>query len=167
MKRKAMFPGSFDPITYGHRSIIRRALDIFDKVYVAVSDNSQKRYLFEAHQRRKFVENMFAAEIAINKIEVVLNCDELTADFAKDLGVGVIVRGARTVSDFETEMMLASLNREWNHDLETIIMIPEPKYQFLSSTVLKEVVNKGAKIPKGYSSREVIAAMKKLSGSWS
>ncbi|MBE7016278.1 MAG: pantetheine-phosphate adenylyltransferase [Ruminococcaceae bacterium] len=133
--RIAVYPGSFDPITNGHLDIIKRASKIYDKLIVGVLDNSSKKPMFSAEDRKKMIDE------AINGIDNV-TCDVfsgLLVDFAKIKGADVIVKGLRTVSDFEYELQMALLNKALNPEFETMFMMTNTKYSYISSSMVKEV----------------------------
>lgn len=154
-KEKAIFPGSFNPITVGHISIIKRALPLFDKVYVGIAVNPEKKYEFTVADRYEWCKEAcriaFPEEYA-DKIEVV-SYDYLTANFCKDYDINYIIRGIRGGADFEYENMLYHANKTVNKDLETIYFITEHQYIGVSSSIVREIYkNNGdvsALIPEG------------------
>jgi len=139
MERKAIYPGSFDPITNGHVDIIQRGKKIFDKIIVGVLDNPKKSPLFTAAERVQLIKQIFAQDPAVE----VLSFDGLLVDFARKNGVNVVIRGLRAISDFEYEFQMALMNRKLAHDMETLFMMPSLKYSFLSSNMVKEVFQLG------------------------
>lgn len=134
--RIGLYPGSFDPVTFGHIDIIERASKMFDKLYVLVSFNSQKHALFSPEERVE----MITEAIKPTKNVEVISSSELTVEVAKSLGVTVLVRGLRAVTDFEYELQMASTNRTLNNDIETIFMMTSTQYSYLSSTLVKEII---------------------------
>jgi len=138
----AVYPGSFDPFTYGHLDIISRAAVIFDKVIVAVSVNSGKSPLFTIEERVAMIgrecENLANVEVGFFR--------GLLVDYAREKEADVIVRGLRAVSDFEYEFQMALTNRNLNPDLETIFLVAQPMYSFLSSSVVKEIASLGGDV---------------------
>lgn len=148
--RIAVYPGSFDPITYGHLDIIERAADLFDKVIVAVSVNSSKKPLFTIEERVE----MITAECQHIKNVEVRHFSGLLVDFAVQNNARSIVRGLRAVSDFEYEFQMALTNRKLNAQLETIFLVSQPKYSFLSSSIVKEIASLGGDI-SGFVSQNV------------
>lgn len=140
--RKALFPGTFDPITEGHLDIIRRARKIFDRVIVAVAQAHHKEALFSPEERRALVE---ASVAGMDGVEVV-SFQGLLVDLADQLKVDALVRGLRFVSDFEYEFQLALMNRQLNRRLETVFMMPSARYSFLNSTIVREVAQLGGNI---------------------
>ena len=140
MNRIAIFPGSFDPITIGHVDILQRALPLFEKIIVAIGTNSQKKYFFSLEERLSLIEKVFENE---PKIEVQ-TYSGLTANFATDIGANFLLRGVRNANDFEFEKTIAQLNNELQHNLETILLVCQPKYSHISSTIVREIlIHKG------------------------
>lgn len=135
MERKAIYPGSFDPITNGHVDIIQRGKKIFDKIIVGVLDNPKKNPLFTAQERVELIKKTFAGDPTIE----VMSFDGLLVDFARKNGVNVIIRGLRAISDFEYELQMALMNRKLASDIETLFMMPSLKYSYLSSNLVKEI----------------------------
>jgi pantetheine-phosphate adenylyltransferase len=136
MPRKiAVYPGSFDPITYGHLDIINRALRIFDRVIVAVACNSSKNALFEIDERIDLIRQVLADDDRV-KVDTF---DGLLVDYVLSQGATVIIRGLRAVSDFEYEFQLAQINRGITLEVETLFMMTSVPYSYLSSSVVKEI----------------------------
>lgn len=137
--RTALFPGSFDPFTLGHLDILRSALKMFDKVIVAVGYNSAKSGFFTPRLRVKIIED------ALEGIENIEVCSYrgLTVDFCKKKGVGCIIRGLRTTTDFEMESVIAQANRKMAPDILSIFIPAGHEYSFISSTVVRDVLNNG------------------------
>lgn len=136
MKKIAVFPGSFDPITIGHVEIIKRALPLFDELYVAIGVNSQKKYLFSLKQRTAWLESVFAKEAKIN----VTHYSGLTTIFCKSVGAKYIVRGLRNSSDFNYEKTIAQLNKVIGNGIETILFNSAPEHSHISSTIVREII---------------------------
>ncbi len=132
----AVFPGSFDPITIGHVSMINRALPLFDKMVIAIGINTSKNKLFPLEQRISWIEEVFKKE---SKIEVK-RFEGLTVDFCKQIGAKYIIRGLRNSSDFDYEKTIAQLNGELNPDVETLFFISYPMYSHISSTIVREII---------------------------
>jgi len=146
MKSKiAVYPGSFDPITYGHLDIIKRAVKIFDQVIVAVAHTSEKEPLFSVSER---VELLKRATKGIKGVQVD-DFDGLVVDYVKKRKASVVVRGLRMISDFEYEFQMALTNRKLSKDVETIFMMPSEAYSYLSSKLIKEAASLGANL-KGF-----------------
>jgi len=142
MKIKAIYPGTFDPITHGHTDIIKRATKLFEQVIVAVAANPGKTPAFSLEKR---VELATAVLANINNV-TVLGFDTLLAKFAKQCDVQVIVRGLRAVSDFEYEFQMAGMNRTLIPDIETIFLTPASKYAYISSSLVREVAALGGPV---------------------
>ncbi|CAD2077110.1 pantetheine-phosphate adenylyltransferase [Phocicoccus pinnipedialis] len=141
-KRIAVCSGSFDPITYGHMDIIERASRVFDIVYVCVSTNANKTGLFTPEERIELIEETMKT---IDNVEVKM-FDGLLIDFCNKVGATAIVRGLRAVSDFEYEMQMASMNRKLNDNVETMFIMTNNKYSFISSSIAKDVARHGGKV---------------------
>lgn len=138
----AVYPGTFDPITHGHSDLVERAAKIFDKIIVAVAENKGKKPSFSLEQRvtmaRRVLQDMTTVE--------VYPFDNLLVDFTRQHQAKVILRGLRAVSDFELEFQLASMNRRYAPNIETLFLIPAEKYTFLSSNLVKEMAGLGADV---------------------
>lgn len=145
MKNIAIYPGSFDPVTYGHLDIIKRAVKIFDKVIVAVAHNSEKDPLFSVPER---VELLKKATKAIKGVKID-DFHGLVVDYVKSKKLRVVIRGLRMISDFEYEFQMALTNRKLSTDVETIFMMPSEAYSYLSSKLIKEAASLGANL-KGF-----------------
>jgi pantetheine-phosphate adenylyltransferase len=135
MEHKAVYPGSFDPITNGHLDIIERCLDIFDKILVAVLENPKKKPLFSTRERVNMIKEIFTGR---ENIEVKA-FDGLLVDFAEKNDTKVVIRGLRAISDFEYEFQMALMNQKLKPDIETFFMVPNVKYTYLSSKLVKEI----------------------------
>lgn len=133
--KTAIFPGSFDPITLGHKDIIEKSLNIFDSVIIGIGQNSEKKYMFSAERRKQFVEEAFKS---INNIEVKIY-DELTVDFCKKNNADFIIRGLRNVSDFEFEKNIALTNRKLS-GIETVFLLTSAKNSFISSGIVRDLI---------------------------
>lgn len=142
--RIAVCPGSFDPVTYGHLDIIRRAADLFDRVYVAVLINPNKHALFSVEERVQMLKE------TIKDIQNV-SCEHfsgLAVDYARQKGAVAIVRGLRAVTDFEMEFKMAAMNSQLDPEIETVFMMTSSEYSFLSSSAIKEVASMGGDVSK-------------------
>ncbi len=139
MKKVAVFPGSFDPITTGHESIIRRALPLFDKVIVAIGVNSSKQGFFPVEKRKTWIEQVFSGEKNIE----VKTYKGLTIDFCKQEQAGYILRGLRTSADFEFERVIAQMNRAMNDQIETVFILSTPELSAVNSTVVRDIIRNG------------------------
>lgn len=132
----AMFPGSFDPITLGHLDIIQRALPVFDKLYIAIGQNTQKKTLFEIDQRLEWLRSVCKDD---NKLEIGLY-EGLTVNYAKEIGAKYLIRGLRNASDFDYEKTISQLNSIIGDGLETVFFISKPEYSHISSTIVREII---------------------------
>ncbi len=139
MKRVAVFPGSFDPITNGHIDIIERAQEIFDEIIVAVLENPQKECLFNIKERVEMIKEIFYDSPKV-KVETF---DGLLMNYMRKKGARVVIRGLRAISDFEYEFQMALMNRKLNPEVETLFMMPNVIYSYLSSRLVKEVYSLG------------------------
>ena len=133
--KMAIYPGSFDPITNGHLDLIQRALQLFDRLVVAIADNPDKKPLFSAEERLEMVKSTVKD---LKRVKVVLFTG-LLADLAKELEASAFIRGVRAVSDFEFEFQLALMNRKLAPKTETVFLIPSEKYTYLSSNLIKDI----------------------------
>jgi len=137
--KKAIFPGSFDPITLGHYDIIKRGISLFDQVIIAIGTNASKKYMFSIEERKRFIEEVFKGE---SKIKVVVY-QGLTIDLCKELNVNFILRGLRNPADFEFEKAIAHTNRKLSK-IETIFLLTAARTSFISSSIVRDVIrNKG------------------------
>ena len=153
-KRVAIFPGSFDPFTRGHESIVRRALPMFDRFVIAIGVNADKRSFMTMEQRKEWIERVFKNE---PKVEVVTYTG-MTVDIAKEVGAQFIVRGVRLIQDFENEKHLAEVNRDLS-GIETILLYTLPEDSHISSSIVRELFKYGqdvrAYLPKGVDLEEL------------
>lgn len=137
-KRIALFPGSFDPFTRGHESIVRRALPLFDKFIIAIGVNADKRSFMTMEQRKAWIESIFKNDEQVQ----VIAYTGLTVDIAREVGAQFIVRGVRLIQDFENEKHLAEVNRDLT-GIETILLYTLPEYSHISSSIVRELVHFG------------------------
>ena len=140
--KKALYPGTFDPITLGHIDIISRALHLFDEVTIAIATSETKTPLFSVEERIRQIELIFKGNKQVRTIVFT----GLVVDLAKQEGVNVLIRGLRAVSDFEYEFQLANMNRAMSPDLESVFLTPQAKFSFLSSTLVREIASMGGKL---------------------
>ena len=140
--RRAIYPGSFDPVTNGHLDVIQRAATLFDEVVVAVASNEQKRGLFSAEERVALIRGAAGDWPNIR----IVSFDGLLVDFAREEGATAVVRGLRAVSDFEFEFQMALMNRKLEPKIETIFLMPAEKYTYLSSRIIKEIARLGGDV---------------------
>ena len=149
MNKVAIYPGTFDPITYGHIDVIKKALKLFDKVVVSVSDVSNKNYLFNSKERIEIVNKALFKDLKLDKKKIlVVSFNSLTTDLCKKYKSNVILRGLRAVSDFEYEFQLAGMNRKLNNNIETIFLMSDVENQIISSRFVKEIVKLNGDIRK-------------------
>jgi len=133
--KKALFPGSFDPLTLGHYDIIRRGVTLFDEVIVAIGINADKKYMFSLDERKQFIKEAFADEPRIK----VVTYEGLTVEFCKEIGVDYILRGLRNPADFEFEKAIAHTNRKLTQ-IETVFLLTSAKTSFISSSIVRDVI---------------------------
>ena len=138
MKKVAIFPGSFDPFTIGHASIVERGLPLFDEIVIGVGLNESKRALYAPTERVAAISRLYADEPRVR----VESYDDLTIDFARQVGANLIIRGIRTVKDFEYEETIADINRKLT-GIETILLFTEPELSCVSSTIVRELMGYG------------------------
>ncbi len=141
-KRIAIYPGTFDPITFGHIDIIRRAAPIFEKVLVTLAVNSSKLPLFTIDER---IEMIHRAIEGIEGVEVAMS-KGLVVDYANSVGATVLIRGLRAVSDFEYEFQIALMNRKQQSGVDTVFLMPDERYTYLSSSLIKEIARHGGSV---------------------
>jgi pantetheine-phosphate adenylyltransferase len=142
MKRNAMYPGTFDPITNGHHDLVRRAASIFDRVFVAIAANPNKAAMFSLEARIDLARRVLHD---LPNVEVV-GYSELTVEFARKHNVTVVIRGLRAVSDFEFEFQLANMNRHLAREIETVFLTPQEQFTFISSTLVREIAVLGGDV---------------------
>ncbi|NPA45357.1 MAG: pantetheine-phosphate adenylyltransferase [Chlorobi bacterium] len=154
--KRAIFPGSFDPFTIGHESIVLRALDIFDEIIIAIGYNTTKSGYFTVENRQKIIEKIFEG----NKKIKVTSYSKLTVDFCKENNINFILRGLRTASDFEYERAIAQMNHFLSEKIETIFLLTEAEHTPISSTILREILKHGGDVsrfvPKGICLKEYL-----------
>jgi pantetheine-phosphate adenylyltransferase len=138
--KRAVFPGSFDPITLGHCDIINRGTELFDELIIAIGENLSKNYLFSLEQRKAFIENIFSDN---KKIKVFIYSG-LTTDFCKEVKANYILRGLRNSSDFEYENSIAQTNKKTG-EIETVFLLSSPEKSFISSSIVREIIKHNGK----------------------
>ncbi len=151
----AMYPGTFDPITNGHEDLIRRAARVFDRVVVAIAASPRKAPLFSLDERVAMAESVLQECAGVR----VVGYEGLTVQFARNNGLGVIIRGLRAVSDFEYEFQLATMNRHLTQDVETVFLTPTEEYTFISSSLVREIAQLGGDV-SAFVARPVEQALK-------
>jgi len=163
MTRIAVYPGSFDPVTYGHLDIIKRALKIFDRVIVAVAHHSEKQPLFTVSERVGLLKRSIRG---LSRVEVD-DFKGLVVDYVKRERADVVIRGLRMISDFEYEFQMALTNRKLSKDVETIFMMPSEEYSYVSSKLIKEAAGLGADLNgfvPGFVEKAIKEKLKKRKG---
>ncbi|MDB3887145.1 pantetheine-phosphate adenylyltransferase [Candidatus Pelagibacter sp.] len=160
MNKVAIYPGTFDPITYGHIDVIKKALKLFDKIIVGVSNVSNKNYLFSSEERIHIVNKALFNDLKLNKKKIsVVSFSSLTTDLCKKYKSNIILRGLRAVSDFEYEFQLAGMNRKLNNNIETIFLMSDVENQIISSRFVKEIVKLNGDIRK-FTTKSTIKSLK-------
>ncbi len=160
MKRNAIYPGTFDPITYGHIDVIKKALKVFDKIIIAISDGNIKDYLFNANERVEMVNRALFYDLKFNRNKIkVVSFTSLTTSLCKKYKSNIILRGLRAVSDFEYEFQLAGMNRKLNNSIETIFLMSDVENQIISSKFVKEVIQLNGDIKK-FTTKSTIKSLK-------
>jgi pantetheine-phosphate adenylyltransferase len=154
MKRIAIFPGSFDPFTIGHESILRRAIPMFDKIVIMIGYNANKKSFFPIEKRLKWINQVFKDE---EKVEVQ-TYGGLTVDFCKETGARYILRGLRTSSDFEYERAIAQMNKKMHPEIETVFLLTLPEHTPVNATIIRDIIFHGGDasmfLPKGLDMEE-------------
>ena len=147
--KAAIYPGTFDPITYGHIDVIKKSLKIFDKLIVATTDNINKDYYFSIDERLSLINNSLFKDLKLDKRKIkVIPFNTLTINLCKKYKASVIIRGLRAVSDFEYEFQLAGMNKKLNSNIETIFLMSDVENQIISSKFVKEIANLGGNIDR-------------------
>ena len=160
MKKVVIYPGTFDPITFGHIDVIKKALKIFDKVVVAASDGANKNYLFNPVERIEIIKKALFFDLKLDKKKIeIISFTSLTTDLCKKYKSNIILRGLRAVSDFEYEFQLAGMNRKLNNNIETIFLMSDVENQIISSRFVKEITRLGGDIKK-FTTKSTINSLK-------
>ena len=161
MKKVAVYPGTFDPITFGHIDVIKKALKLFDKVIVAASEGTNKNYLFNSSERIEIIKKALFYDLKLDnkKIEII-SFTSLTTDLCKKYKSNIILRGLRAVSDFEYEFQLSGMNRKLSKNIETIFLMSDVENQIISSRFVKEIVRLKGNIKK-FTTKSTIKSLKK------
>ena len=160
MTKIAIYPGTFDPITFGHIDVIKKGLKLFNKIIVAVSDVDNKNYLFDSYERIEIVKKALFSDLKFNKNRItVISFSILTTNLCKKYKSNFILRGLRAVSDFEYEFQLAGMNRKLNNNIETIFLMSDVENQIISSRFVKEIVKLNGDIKK-FTTKSTIKSLK-------
>lgn len=141
--KKAVFPGSFDPLTLGHEDIIKRAIPLFDEIVIAIGINSEKKYMFSLNERKRFIEQTFKNEPKIS----VITYEGLTIDLCAKINANYILRGLRNPADFEFEKAIAHTNRKLSK-IETVFLLTAAKTSYISSSIVRDVIRNGGEYEK-------------------
>ena len=159
--KTAIYPGTFDPITFGHIDVIKKSLNIFDKLIVATTDNINKNYHFSIEDRLNIINNSLFKDLKLNKNKIkVIPFDTLTINLCKKFKAGTIIRGLRAVSDFEYEFQLAGMNKKLNSNIETMFLMSDVENQIISSKFIKEIANLGGNIDR-FVTKSTVKVLKK------
>ncbi len=143
----AVYPGTFDPITYGHIDVIKKSLNIFDKIIVATTNNTDKDYFFSIDERMDIINKSLFKDLKLDRKKIkVINFSNLTINICKRYNASAIIRGLRAVSDFEYEFQLAGMNKKLNSKIETMFLMSDVENQIISSKFVKEIANLGGDI---------------------
>ena len=160
MKNNAIYPGTFDPITYGHIDVIKKALMIVDRVIIAVSENSNKNYLFDINERLNIINKALFKDLKMKSSKIkIISFNSLTTDLCKKMNAKIILRGLRAVSDFEYEFQLAGMNRKLNNKIETVFLMSDVENQIISSKFVKEIIELGGDVRK-FTTKSTVKALK-------
>ena len=145
--KTAIYPGTFDPITYGHIDVIKKSLNVFDRLIVATTDNISKNYYFSIDDRLSIIHNSLFKDLKFSKKKIkVVSFDNLTIDLCKRYKANTIIRGLRAVSDFEYEFQLAGMNKKLNTKIDTMFLMSDVENQIISSKFVKEIASLGGNI---------------------
>ena len=145
--KTAIYPGTFDPITFGHIDVIKKSLKMFDRIIVATTDNINKNYLFSIDERISIIQNSLFKDLKMSKNKIkIISFDTLTINICKKYKASVIIRGLRAVSDFEYEFQLAGMNKKLNPKIETMFLMSDVENQIISSKFVKEIASLGGNI---------------------
>ncbi len=158
--RRAIYPGTFDPITYGHIDVIKKSLKIADRLIIAITNNINKEYFFSIDERISIIKNSLFKDLKLNKKKIIIvPFDTLTINLCKKYKAAIIIRGLRAVSDFEYEFQLAGMNKKLNNEIETIFLMSDIENQIISSKFVKEIASLNGNISK-FLTRSAIRALK-------
>ena len=156
----AIYPGTFDPITYGHIDVIKKSLNVFDRVIVATTDNINKNYHFSIEDRLSIIRNSLFKDLKLSKNKIkVISFDDLTIDVCQKYKANTIIRGLRAVSDFEYEFQLAGMNKKLNSKIETMFLMSDVENQIISSRFVKEIAQHNGDLKK-FTTKSTIKSLK-------
>ena len=162
MKNIAIYPGTFDPITYGHIDVIKKSLKFIDTVIIGISDGNQKNFLFNINERIEIVKKALFKDLSFSKKKIkVITFDSLTTDLCKKYKSNIILRGLRAVSDFEYEFQLAGMNRKLNNKVETIFLMSDIENQIISSRFVKAIAQHKGNLKK-FTTKSTIQSLKNI-----
>ena len=160
MSKVAIYPGTFDPITFGHIDVIKKSLKLFEKIIVAVSDGENKDYLFDVEERIQIINKALFNDLKLKRKKIeIISFTSLTTDLCKKYKSNIILRGLRAVSDFEYEFQLAGMNRKLNNNIETLFLMSDVENQIISSKFVKEIIKLNGDIKK-FTTKSTIKALK-------
>jgi len=160
MKNNAIYPGTFDPITFGHIDVIKKSLKLIDNIIIAISDVGSKSYLFDTNERIEIVKKALFTDLKLDKKRIkIISFSNLTTDLCKEYKSNLILRGLRAVSDFEYEFQLAGMNRKLDNNIETIFLMSDIENQIISSNFVKEIIKLGGDIKK-FTTKSTIKSLK-------
>jgi pantetheine-phosphate adenylyltransferase len=160
MKNSAIYPGTFDPITFGHIDVIKKSLKFIDNLIIAISDVGSKNYLFDSSERIQIVKKALFTDLKLDKKRIkIISFSNLTTDLCKQYKSNIILRGLRAVSDFEYEFQLAGMNRKLDNNIETIFLMSDIENQIISSNFVKEIIKLGGDIKK-FTTKSTIKSLK-------
>lgn len=163
MTKTAIYPGTFDPITFGHIDLIKKGLKVVDKIIVAVSDGINKDYFFSADERKSIVTNALFKDLKFSTKHIkIISFNNLTTSLCQKYKTNIILRGLRAVSDFEYEFQLTGMNRKLNRNIETIFLMSDIENQIISSRFVKEIALLGGDLTKFTTKSTIIALKQKL-----
>ena len=162
MTKIAIYPGTFDPITYGHIDVIKKGLKLFNKIIVSVSDVDNKNYLFDIDERIEIVKKALFSDLKLNKNKInIIAFNTLTTDLCKKNKASIILRGLRAASDFEYEFQLAGMNRKLNNSIETVFLMSDVENQIISSRFVKEIAFHKGDLKK-FTTKSTIKSLKEV-----
>ncbi len=144
MNRLAVFPGTFDPFTIGHESIVKRALPLFDKIIIAIGENINKESFFSLEKRLEWMHEVFENELCVE----IQTYKGLTINFCKKIGASYLIRGLRTSADFEYERAIGQVNKSLGQEVESIFLLTNPEYSFINSSIIRDIIRNGGDATK-------------------